>query len=218
MRENATLVVETSTPEGSVGLWLQGWQEKSFVSERSHNCAIFEPLEDMIANLPARSVARIIVGTGPGSYSGTRVGIAVAQGLAIAHGAAVVGLPSILATPSAREKSRCRAIGDARRGDWWWCDLIDGICCVDPQMGSKAQLEEVLRDGTAIFSLDPIAEEEFGREVAQETPSAGRLWQAWQGLSSEQQLHFSTQVVQPVYLKPPHITMAKLGHPLQRGR
>jgi tRNA A37 threonylcarbamoyladenosine modification protein TsaB len=245
MNDRVTVVVETSTPEGSVGLWLGGWKENSFVSERSHNCAIFPPLQELLDFLKSDKQARslfaetgetrcppqemldamteipidlILVGTGPGSYSGTRVGIAVAQGLAIAHGATLVGLPSILATTSAREKSQCRAIGDARRGDWWWCDVINGKCDDFPQMGSKAQLAEVLSDGVAVFSLDPIAEEEFGREVPQETPSAGRLWQAWQAMSTEQQQHITAQIVQPVYLKPPHITMAKPGHPLQRGR
>jgi tRNA threonylcarbamoyladenosine biosynthesis protein TsaB len=218
MSENATVVVETSTPEGSVGLWRDTWQEKSFLSERSHNCAVFPPLEEMLAGLPAHSIERILVGTGPGSYSGTRVGIAVAQGLAIAHGSAVVGVPSIIATPSARKKSRCRAIGDARRGDWWWCDIIDGVCCDPPQMGSMEQLAEILTDGVFTFSLEPIAENAFVCEILQETPSAGRLWQAWQALTAEQQHHFSAQVVQPVYLKPPHITAAKPGHPLQRGR
>lgn len=218
MSGNATVVVETSTPKGSVGLWRDAWQEKSFVSERSHNCAVFAPLQEMMAGLPARSIERILVGTGPGSYSGTRVGIAVAQGLAIAHGSAVVGLPSILATPSARTLSRCRAIGDARRGDWWWCDIIDGVCCEEPQMGNKEQLTEVLGDDVFIFSLEPIAERTFACDVPQETPSARGLWQAWQALTAGQQQHFASQVLQPVYLKPPHITAAKPGHPLQRGR
>ncbi len=218
MNDRVTVVVETSTPEGSVGLWHETWQEKLFVSERSHNCAIFPPLQEMLDSITGISIDLILVGTGPGSYSGTRVGIAVAQGLAIAHGASLIGLPSIVATPSAREKAHCRAIGNARRGDWWWCDVIDGKCDDFPQMGSKDQLFEVLRDGVPVFSLDPIAEEEFGCAVPQETPSAGRLWQAWQALSIEQQQHFAAQIVQPVYLKPPHITMAKPGHPLQRGR
>jgi tRNA threonylcarbamoyl adenosine modification protein YeaZ len=218
MNDRVTVVVETSTPEGSVGLWNETWQEKLFVSERSHNCAIFPPLQEMLDSITGISIDLILVGTGPGSYSGTRVGIAVAQGLAIAHGASLIGLPSIVATPSARGKSHCRAIGDARRGDWWWCDVIDGKCDDFPQMGSKDQLFEVLSDGVTVFSLDPIAEEEFGREVPQETPSAGRLWQAWQALSAEQQQYIAAQIVQPVYLKPPHITMAKPGHPLQRGR
>lgn len=216
MNGASTIVVETSTPQGSVGLWQGSWRERSFVSERSHNCAIFPPLEELLRTDAGQRIGLILVGTGPGSYSGTRVGIAVAQGLALAHGAGLLGLPSILATPPARKAGHCRAIGDARRGDWWWCDIVDGVNANPPQLGSKAALEELLRDGVPIFSLDPIADVEFAREVPQEIPSAGRLWQAWQSLSLAQQQHFAAQVVQPVYLKPPHITLPKSGHPLLR--
>lgn len=211
-----TIVVETSTPQGSVGLWCGSWREESFVSERSHNCAIFQPLNRLLGVEDDFRIELILVGTGPGSYSGTRVGIAVAQGLAIAHGARLVGLPSLMTTPSARDSGHCRAIGDARRGDWWWCDIICGVSAHPPQLGSKAELEEILRDGVPIFSLDPIADQEFDRIIPQETPSAGRLWESWQSLTPELQQHFAAQVVQPVYLKPPHITMPKPGHPLLR--
>jgi tRNA threonylcarbamoyl adenosine modification protein YeaZ len=216
MNGAGTIVVETSTPQGSVGLWQGSWRERSFVSERSHNCAIFPPLEELLGAAEEFRMDLILVGTGPGSYSGTRVGIAVAQGLAIAHGATLVGLPSIMATPSARNTGHCRAIGDARRGDWWWCDIVSGVSAQPPRMGSKAELEALLRDGVPVFSLDPVADEEFAREVPQEIPSAGRLWEAWQAFTPEQQEHFAAQVVQPVYLKPPHITMPKSGHPLLR--
>ena len=36
-------------------------------------------------------------------------------------------------------------------------------------------------------------------------------------LTVEEKERVGAQVVQPVYLKPPHITLAKAGHPLLRG-
>lgn len=217
MNEKVTVVVETSTPQGSVGLWDGGWKERTFVSERSHNCAVFAPLQELLDSIRGLRIEQVLVGTGPGSYSGTRVGIAVAQGLAIAHGATLIGLPSVCAVPMACTVPHCRAVGDARRGDWWWWDVIEGKCSGEPLMGNRDDLAALLSDGVPSFSLDAIAVEVFGRTVAQETPSAGLLWQAWQGLSSEEQQSAAAQVVQPVYLKPPHITMAKPGHPLLRS-
>jgi tRNA threonylcarbamoyladenosine biosynthesis protein TsaB len=218
MHAPITVVLETSTPQGSVGLWSGTWQEMSFFSERSHNCAVFAPLQQLLATLHGKRIETILVGTGPGSYSGTRVGIAVAQGLAIAHCAQLIGLPSILATPMARAEPRCRAIGDARRGDWWWYEIHQGTCSPSPQMGSKEDLLEVLNDSIPTSSLEPIPDDALGIKVAQEIPSSGMLWQAWQALSAEQRDLWSKQIVQPVYLKPPHITQAKPGHPLLRGR
>lgn len=213
-----TVVLETSTSQGSVGLWSGSWEEATFYSERSHNCAVFAPLQHLLETVQGRSIDTILVGTGPGSYSGTRVGIAVAQGLAIAHSAKLIGLPSILATPMARTEPRCRAIGDARRGDWWWYEIHQGSCSVSPQMGSQQELLHTLTDGVSAFSLDPIPHDVLGLTVTREIPSAALLWQAWQSLSAEQRDLWATQVVQPVYLKPPHVTQAKTGHPLLRGK
>ena len=218
MQATVTVVLETSTPQGSVGLWNGTWQEIAFFSERSHNCAVFAPLQQLLDALKGARIERILVGTGPGSYSGTRVGIAVAQGLAIAHSAELIGLPSVLATPIAHASPRCRAIGDARRGDWWWYDIHQSSCAASPAMGNKEELNQILGDTVPPFSLDPIPADALIQTIAQETPTAGLLWQAWQSLTTEQQAYWSAQIVQPVYLKPPHITQAKAGHPLQRGR
>lgn len=218
MSDRATAVMETSTPWGSVGIFDGGWRDATFFSDRSHNCAIFAPWQGISADLRPRDLDTVLVGTGPGSYSGTRVGIAVAQGLAIVHSCRIIGLPSVLATTSARSLPRCRVIGDARRGDWWWWDIVSGKISPEPSMGNKEQLAALLADEIPVFSLDLIDDSVFSRAIPRETPDAARLWQCWQDLSEAEQNDYAAQIVQPVYLKPPHITAAKSGHPLQRGR
>lgn len=55
-----------------------------------------ERLAPMIAELlDGRSATQIIVGIGPGSFTGIRVGIAAAQGLAIGWDAALLGMSSL---------------------------------------------------------------------------------------------------------------------------
>ncbi len=55
-----------------------------------------ERLMPMIAEmLDGRSAEQIIVGVGPGSFTGIRVGIAAAHGLAIGWGAELVGISSL---------------------------------------------------------------------------------------------------------------------------
>src|SRR5437870_5036617 len=65
-----------------------------------------ERLVPMIAELlDGRSAERIIVGVGPGSFTGVRVGIAAAHGLAIGWGAELSGMSSLALLAAA-------AIGD----------------------------------------------------------------------------------------------------------
>lgn len=218
MTASATLVIETSTPTASLGLFHTTWQEESFRSERSHNCEIFLPLQSLCSNISPGEIHHILIGTGPGSYSGTRVGLAVAQGLAIAHDCPVTGIPSILGTPTARSSEAALAIGDARRGDWWWAWLHHGKMSASPQIGSFDELLAQLETTNAAFSLDEITHPALAHRITQETPTAHSLWQAWQELTSEEQLLFSQHPAQPLYLKPPHITTAKPGHPLLRRK
>jgi tRNA threonylcarbamoyl adenosine modification protein YeaZ len=215
----ATLLIETSTPQGSIGLFNEQSHEVTFLSERNHNCDIFGPLEQITATLVPGDIGAIIVGTGPGSYSATRIGIAVAQGLAIAHNCPLIGLPSFLATAPARKLSRCLAIGDARRGDWWWAEIIAGKYSGDPVMGGLEELHAMITNTElGVFSLDEIDPATFARNITRETPSASRLWQCWCALDEQEKSLHASRAVQPVYLKPPHVTKAKPGNPLQRGQ
>lgn len=63
---------------------------------------------------------RIAVGSGPGSFTGLRVGIAIAQGLSEGLEIPLVGVPSLfamaLAVPAEQPGCRC-ALVDARKGE-----------------------------------------------------------------------------------------------------
>lgn len=220
VREAARLFLESSTRRASLAL-LRGSAvvfEEAFAGDRSHNALLFAPLERALARLePGERLAAVVIGTGPGSYSGTRVGIAAGQGVALVHGCPAVGLSSLVAVPSARS-GPALAVGDARRGSGWRARIEGGRLVAGPDLCGVAELAEEVRAardaGTAVFSLETVGQ--IGLEVAAEQPDAVNLAAAWLALDESARAELEALPPQPAYLRPPHVTEAKGGHPLLR--
>jgi tRNA threonylcarbamoyl adenosine modification protein YeaZ len=218
--EAARLFIESSTPRASLALLRGGVVvfEESFSGDRSHNALLFAPLERALARLDGgERLATVVIGTGPGSYSGTRVGIAAGQGVALVHGCPAVGLSSLVAVPAAAGGAAL-AVGDARRGSGWRAILGGGRVMTGPELCGVAELgEEVGAARTAglpVFSLEPVGR--LGLEVAVERPDARRLAAAWLAMDEAARAELAAVPPQPAYLRPPHVTVAKAGHPLLR--
>ena len=219
----ATLLFETSTPTASLALAGESEGllcERSFAAGRSHNAVLFAPLREMLA--AAAPLERVLVGSGPGSYSGTRVGIAAAQGVAMAQGVEAVALPSLCGLPAAGESGGCLVIGDARRGSYWCAELRGRLPEGDPELldaaGLGKRVAAALQQGRKLVTLEmpaagyPLAAEMAGR-VRLEIPSAALLWQAWLAATAAMRRRWASVPPQPLYLKPPHITAAKPRFP-----
>ncbi len=219
MSETFTLILETSTPRASLaGVEADGSVvEREFTSDRSHNAVLFAPLAEVLDGRRTPRVGLVLVGSGPGSYSGTRVGIAASQGVAIASGCPAVAVPSLLAVPCAEDGAACLAIGDARRGSYWHAEIIGGQMKGGPELTDAAGLVEIVAEaaeaGVRIFSFeDPVRfplPAELAGKVRLEFPDAGRLWRAWEATDAGTRRRWLEETPQPIYLKPPHITPAK---------
>lgn len=89
-----TLAIETATAACSVALF----DGATLIDARHETLGRghAERLVPMIAELPGKGEAqRILVSLGPGSFTGTRIGIAAARALGLAWGAQVVGYPTL---------------------------------------------------------------------------------------------------------------------------
>lgn len=82
-----------------------------------------EAIFPAIASLLARSrlgyadLHRIAVTTGPGSFTGLRIGLSAARGLGLALGIPVIGVPTLTALSLTRQHFPLRIVIDARRGE-----------------------------------------------------------------------------------------------------
>jgi tRNA threonylcarbamoyl adenosine modification protein YeaZ len=215
MSAASTLVIETSTPHASIALVDGKIEQRTFCSDRNHNALLFEPLQELLRDREPLDL--VLVGSGPGSYSGTRVGIAAAQGVAIAMACPAVAVPSLLAVPSAENGARCLAIGDARRGSFWTARIGNFRFIEEPALCDAAELEckvsQAAADGLAVFSFEDPSRfsltSDLSALVKIEIPDAKRLWQAWLNVDETTRQKWSADIPQPLYLKPPHITPAK---------
>ncbi len=118
------LGIETSSRRGSVALVEGGRPVLALVyeGEKAHAEHLL-PLVDRAfadAGWPKSSVDRIACGVGPGSFTGLRVGIALAQGIAVGLGRPALGVGALRAmaraVPDALAGLRCAMI-DARKAE-----------------------------------------------------------------------------------------------------
>ena len=123
-----TLVIDRSTDVQSVALIRDGAIAASRVLDgadaRSGDWVV--RVADFLAENGAdvKTLSRIVVGTGPGSFAGIRSALAFAQGCAAGCRCEVLGLPS--AAAYAQAEGPLAVVGDARRG-LFWIALFDGF-------------------------------------------------------------------------------------------
>jgi len=131
-----TLVIDSATEACSVALFEQSMLVAgSFeIIGRGHA----ERLVPMIAALPGRGKADLVaVSTGPGSFTGVRVGIAAARALALAWGAELAGFPtlSLIAAMARRDTAQApmTVAITGGHGEWFVQRFAaDGTALADP--------------------------------------------------------------------------------------
>lgn len=130
------LLLETSAAVASVAV-ADGERllERRIESQRQQSDRILPLVDELLAEagFGLSSLDGIVLGRGPGSFTGVRVAAAVAQGLGMAAGLGVIGVSSLAAASQAawREHGaeRCLVCVDARMGEvYWGCfDIRDGV-------------------------------------------------------------------------------------------
>jgi len=148
------------------------------------------------ANVTREEVEAIAVGLGPGSYTGIRAAIAVAQGWQLARGVKLFGVGSVaaLAAQAQAEKifGRVNVAVDAQRGEFYletWEISADVRAELSPlQIVAKAEIESRLNAGETM--LGP----EFGRKMFPDAAAVALL-------SLGQKDFIDGDKLEPIYLR-----------------
>jgi tRNA threonylcarbamoyl adenosine modification protein YeaZ len=208
------LGIESSAGKAAVAL-CRGRElvaEEALPAAFNHSAVMMGPLTSVLDALPGgEELSGVLVGTGPGSYNGARVGIAAGQGVAVFHGCPVLGICSLEAVAPVREGESCLAVGDARRGTFFAIPLVGGRI---------AGRVELLDRASWLARLDAwkdllLTLEEPGRlklpprlatRVELVAPEASLLVAAWDGKDEEERTRLAAVAPEPFYLREPYVT------------
>lgn len=119
----ALLAIDTAAPRLQLAL-LIGDTADTIVEDMAQGQAerIFPAIDELLArnNTVYADLTRIAVTTGPGSFTGLRIGLSAARGLGLALSIPVIGVPSLIALSLvAPEKTDVVVLIDARRGEMY---------------------------------------------------------------------------------------------------
>ena len=197
-----TLALEMSTARGSIAFRADAAAlfDCAFAADRKHSGAFFENVQLCLKRFGPPE--QIVVGIGPGSYAGVRIAIATALGLRSSTGAKLAGVPSICALDV--EASDYCVIGDARRQSFFSARIASGRLIEGPILESEPELQARLEHcAIPIFASESLPQ--FS-QVKPAYPSAARLAKMAGGLEGEIS---DVELLEPIYLREPHITVPK---------
>jgi tRNA threonylcarbamoyl adenosine modification protein YeaZ len=151
------LAFETSSSLGSVALGNDKVvvQSIEFRAPQRHSAALFPALSRL--GIPRLKLRRIIVGLGPGSFSGIRVSLAAAQAIALAQNIPVVGICSAFSIAIQRpEVTRLGVFADAKRREAFCTVFALGQLEKETYLIPFTELEEHAAKFTLAVSAEPL--------------------------------------------------------------
>lgn len=197
------LGIDTATSRTSVAL-VDGERiiiEKFADGAMSHGELIGTLVESALAAAFATpaDIQLVAVGTGPGPFTGLRVGLAFARTFAWARGIPVVGVCSLDALAADVEVAEFTAMTDARRKEIYWARYLNGARQGEPQVSKPAEVnaEYVVGEGGFLYS------ENFPNHHEPRFPRAAQVaLLAARGIDSGQQLSIDAR-----YLRHPDVSL-----------
>lgn len=150
------LGLDTSSPAVSAalvevtGAGCRAVREAVVVDGRRHGELLAVGVRDVLDGVRPDAV---VVGTGPGPFTGLRVGLVTAATLADAHGVPAYGVCSLDGIGAGLTAV---AVADARRREVYWARYADGSCVDGPQVVAPAVLAAALAPGTVLVGAGAV--------------------------------------------------------------
>ncbi|MGI9113456.1 MAG: tRNA (adenosine(37)-N6)-threonylcarbamoyltransferase complex dimerization subunit type 1 TsaB [Chthoniobacterales bacterium] len=193
------LAFDLSTRQGSIALCRDGelTTSRHWANDRRNSAPFFLALQEVVrAHGQPR---RIVVGLGPGSYTGTRIAISAAIGLQMIGGAQLCGVPSVCALSDENEFA---VIGDAKRNSFFFGRVRHGEIAGEIELLSSDEISQRLSK-----TLLPI----YTSDALPQFPTTALRFPRAELLAScaSRSENLARAPLEPIYLRPPHITQPR---------
>ncbi|CAN2217198.1 COG1214 Inactive homolog of metal-dependent proteases, putative molecular chaperone [Candidatus Nanopelagicaceae bacterium] len=139
-----SLAIDTSTSRTIVGLF-DGEKvlfESFAEGATDHGRAVSDLVAQALTDNPSPDC--VVVGMGPGPFTGLRVGIAFARTFALSRDIPVIGVCSLDAIDTG--KSEYTVAIDARRKEIYWARYKDGVRIEGPSVSKPNEVEDFIID------------------------------------------------------------------------
>lgn len=213
------LALDTATEACSVALLHNGKiSTLDEISPRSHTQRILPMVDELLtqANIQIKDVNYLVFGRGPGSFTGVRVGVSVAQGLAMGANLPVVAVSNLKAmAEEAYQKLGAEnviALIDARmnevyfaqfsrNGDEWNKIVAEQVCSPEAAIQQFQLIENTVVVGTGWAAYSQFSEQNLPLVVSEITlPSSRHMLSIAQAEMAKGNVQSALEI-EPVYLR-----------------
>ncbi|QLB16309.1 tRNA N6-adenosine(37)-N6-threonylcarbamoyltransferase complex dimerization subunit TsaB [Mannheimia varigena] len=213
------LALDTATEACSVALLHNGKiSTLDEISPRSHTQRILPMVDELLtqANIQIKDVNYLVFGRGPGSFTGVRVGVSVAQGLAMGANLPVVAVSNLKAmAEEAYQKlgaEKVIALIDARmnevyfaqferNGEQWNEVVVEQVCSPEKAISQFQISENMIVVGTGWAAYSQFSEQNLPLVVSEITLPSAEYMLSIAEVEIQNSNTQSALEIEPVYLR-----------------
>lgn len=159
MAQSGTLAIDTSTEQAGLALsTAEGVFTHSWPASRAQTTTVLPEIDRMVAeaNMVPADITGLIVATGPGTFTGLRVGLSIAKGIIAARQLPLVGIPTLDIVFAQHPDDDIVAVLPAGRGRVVWQRRGEA-----PVNSSMVELIEAVGHDSLVGELTPDQQEQL---------------------------------------------------------
>jgi tRNA threonylcarbamoyladenosine biosynthesis protein TsaB len=143
------LAIDVTTDSGGLALLRDGelFAERTLQSSTGYGQILFGALDEFLrsASVAIRDIDYFASASGPGTFTGIRVGLAAAKGMAEATGKGALGISNLRALAYYGTAVERTAVLDARRGELYWATYDSHLQLIgSEQVGREPEVSQQL--------------------------------------------------------------------------